>query len=145
MKCRHLYESRMQYRDVGIHTLWFRPCERCGAWLSLGPSSDDSEPVRIEMRAAELAAEWDPNDGRWDGFVSLGMCSPMAEHVDILERDIASGRDRRVDLANYIVGHLACCIASHSTETVQPASPRSTFGIGGCGCSNGCKAWECDK
>ena len=31
-------------------------CRHCGAWLSLGPANEDSEAVRIEMRAAEMLA-----------------------------------------------------------------------------------------
>jgi hypothetical protein len=32
-------------------------CNDCGAWLSLGPSNDRPEAVRIEMRLAEFLAE----------------------------------------------------------------------------------------
>lgn len=31
-------------------------CLDCGAWLPLGPSNDEPEQVKIEMRAAEIAA-----------------------------------------------------------------------------------------
>ncbi len=31
-------------------------CLDCGEWVSLGPSADDSDAVRIEMRAAEMIA-----------------------------------------------------------------------------------------
>jgi hypothetical protein len=31
-------------------------CLDCRAWLSLGPSNDEPEAVRIEIRAAEIAA-----------------------------------------------------------------------------------------
>lgn len=31
-------------------------CLDCGAWLPLGPSNDEPAEVRVEMRAAELAA-----------------------------------------------------------------------------------------
>lgn len=34
-------------------------CDDCGAWLSLSPSNDEPEAVRVEMRAAELAAALD--------------------------------------------------------------------------------------
>ncbi len=33
-------------------------CYVCGAWLPLGPASDDTETVRVEMRAAELEPIW---------------------------------------------------------------------------------------
>ena len=32
-------------------------CLDCGTWFPLGSSNDDSEAVRVEMRAAELATE----------------------------------------------------------------------------------------
>lgn len=38
-------------------------CVTCGEWLPLGPAHDDDERVRVEVRAAELAAEWRPVGG----------------------------------------------------------------------------------
>ncbi len=119
MKCKHENSYHKTYPPPCGPTFancMTRRCSRCNELLSLGRSNDGSEAVRLEMRVAELAADWDPDNGRWDGFVSLGMCSPLAEHADLLERDIANGRDRRADLANYIVGHLACCIVSHQPD-----------------------------
>ena len=37
-------------------------CLDCGAWLSLGPSNDEPEAVRIEMRAAEMLACHEQDD-----------------------------------------------------------------------------------
>ena len=37
-------------------------CAKCGAWLSLGPSNDEPEAVRIEMRAAEMLACHEQDD-----------------------------------------------------------------------------------
>lgn len=86
-------------------------CLDCGAWLSLGPANDEPEAVQIEIRAAELAAEWDP-DGEWTGIESLGMVSE-GEHTELLERDIAARVRPASDLFAYLSGYLARCIAEH--------------------------------
>jgi len=89
-------------------------CMRCGAWLPLGLANDADERVTLEIRAAELASTWNPNSGEWNGFESLGMVSPDAEHAPLIERDIAEGRDKCPrDLAAYYAGHLALCITQH--------------------------------
>lgn len=74
------------------------------------------EAVAIEVRAAEFASEWD--DDVWlGGFVGLGTVSPEGQHAELIERDIAAGRDRYPrDLHDYLVGHLALCIATHRAE-----------------------------
>ena len=71
-------------------------CRQCGEWLSLGPSNDEPEAVKVEIRAAEIAvlsyrgtsncsiAEligWEDgrnnfdhvvpgNDGQWSGWLA---------------------------------------------------------------------------
>lgn len=84
-------------------------CADCGEWFGIGPANDDSDAVRIEKRAAELARRGDL-DGDWNGFESLGMVSPEAEHTPLIERDIAEGRKYPRDLDAYLAGHLAACI-----------------------------------
>ena len=37
-------------------------CLDCGAWLPLGPANDEPAEVQVEIRAAELAAQWAPMD-----------------------------------------------------------------------------------
>lgn len=82
-------------------------CRDCGAWLSLGPANDEPAAVRVEIRAAGLAAIWNSNSSEWNGFESLGMVSPEAEHAPLIERDIAEGRKFKRDLDAYYAGHLA--------------------------------------
>lgn len=60
-RCKHENADHLapDYDTRGL-TGWAR-CEQlrcidCGAWLSLGPSNDEPEAVRIEIRAAEIAA-----------------------------------------------------------------------------------------
>ena len=43
-------------------------CQKCGAWLSLGPASDASEAVKIEQRAAQIAADPDVANMRCRGL-----------------------------------------------------------------------------
>lgn len=58
-KCKHPPEHVVTKYDCDglpdpLELSW-RECLDCGTWLPLGPSADDSEAVRIEIRAAELA------------------------------------------------------------------------------------------
>lgn len=94
----------------------YRTCGRCHEWLPLGPSNDSDPRVQLEMRAAELADAYNADAGRWDGFVSLGMCSPQAEHAPLIETDIIAGRKWQRDLDDYYAGHLAAEIATHDTR-----------------------------
>lgn len=68
-RCRHSARSRLVWRTGGGDTeTWFDAaswegtdaivCNDCGAWLPLGPSSDDDERVQVEIRAAEIAADF---------------------------------------------------------------------------------------
>ena len=69
-------------------------CIDCGAWLSLGPSNDDSPLVQLEIRLAELLADnaqlWEPS-----------RCRDVAENVHIdfalaeIERNIAAAKRQR--------------------------------------------------
>jgi hypothetical protein len=59
VRCKHKWAARCTYPGRGPNGMETRECPDCEAWLSLGESNDDSEAVRVEMRAAELAA----NDG----------------------------------------------------------------------------------
>lgn len=104
--------------DVNITTVNFEQlrCLDCGTWLSLGPTPPDTEAVAIEKRAAELASTWDPDNASWNGFESLGMCSPDGQHADLIEQDVRDGRKSPHDLFAYLSGHLACVIASHDND-----------------------------
>jgi hypothetical protein len=73
-KCRHVRVSRrwrygrwLRWTSaVDLKLPWERPdarvCNDCGSWLSLGPARDTPETA-IELRAAELAAAWNPRNG----------------------------------------------------------------------------------
>lgn len=81
-KCKHTRswystaEVLVARRFAGSLAMGQRQCERCRAILSLGPSNDADERVRIEIRAAELAADCSdqtdlPTDlMEWAGWVS---------------------------------------------------------------------------
>ena len=60
-------------RVGGVIVEQFR-CLDCGAWLSLGPANDEPAKVQVEIRAAELAAEWKPVGG-------IVPCSTSTERV----------------------------------------------------------------
>jgi hypothetical protein len=84
-------------------------CLDCGAWLSLGESNDEPEQVRVEMRAAELAAEWGTvppkcNDGAfeedcprcgWEGWIMEHATPSPAWHAGYLARCIAMHGDEQ--------------------------------------------------
>lgn len=54
-------------------------CQRCGAWLSLGPSNDSPEAVQEEIEAARLAAHLQhddfPDDEPEDEWADYGWAS----------------------------------------------------------------------
>ena len=110
-RCRHL-RSRMYVGGMTRHI-----CIDCGHWLPLGPANDTPE-VLVEVRAAAIAADWDNymNCGGWQGFETLGACTPDAGHAPFIESDIAAGRKPAHDITDYYAGHLARCIAIHEEE-----------------------------
>jgi hypothetical protein len=70
--CKHEFErtSCVIWRDT-VGSVIKRQCD-CGAWCSLGPSNDAPPTVKIEIRAAEIAASgrngsgidtWGEHDG----------------------------------------------------------------------------------
>lgn len=81
MKCKHeaygtdlfvqhradgeVYDATLTYEAQGGGPISWR-CARCGEYASLGDARDDGEhaaAVAIEVRAAELAAAWEPEGG----------------------------------------------------------------------------------
>ncbi len=64
MRCKHENADHLRpgevfepaYGTLAVLVEQFR-CVDCGEWLSLGPSNDDSDAVRVEIRAAEIAAK----------------------------------------------------------------------------------------
>ena len=88
---------------TGRGCMTWKTCATCGAWLPLGPSNDDDERVKVEMRAARIGSEppWgvvpdvtcDEIDG-WRSFDHLS-CDPNPGHY---------------------AGYLARCIATHTED-----------------------------
>ena len=75
-------------------------CLDCGAWLSLGPSADDSDAVRIEILAAFLVSHA-------NAFVNVA-------HADEHQLDWGSFREDCIGCqAEYLAWE---CIAMHEEE-----------------------------
>jgi hypothetical protein len=79
-------------------------CLDCGTWLPLGPSADDDERVRIEVRAAELVAAGGPDRHcercGWDMHRHGFYCAPSSGH----------------DEADFHAGWLAREITTHTAQ-----------------------------
>lgn len=52
--CSHAGFSLITCELTSGHTMIYKTCHRCRAWLSLGPSNDKPPEVKIEIRAAEI-------------------------------------------------------------------------------------------
>lgn len=91
MKCRHEFVWRMRQVEIlGVETIVdVKGCCDCGAWLSLGPANDESEAVRVEIRAAGMLACHAVDDGCRCGDVERRL-APMG-----LERE---ARDLAMDV-----------------------------------------------
>jgi hypothetical protein len=78
MRCRHRFAMTIM-RHIKVpahddassktHAVTMRQCEDCFAWLPLGKANDEPEAVRVEMRAAEMAAS------AMDGDLLTGLCN----------------------------------------------------------------------
>lgn len=110
----HITVGEWHWRVALTSTPQAITCVDCGHWLPLGESNDAG--CAVEIRAAELVADCIRDDGSWDGFVSLGMCSLDAQHAPLIEADIAAGRKHQRDLDDYYAGHLAAVIAAHEEK-----------------------------
>jgi hypothetical protein len=111
MKCKH-EDWRQWYRvdPIRDRNIVSIICATCGDWLSLGPSSDDTPEVRIEIRAAEIVTEavgrglaaWDNADYEWYGFLAFINTPTDAYGLTC-------------DEPGFQAGWLARCIATHGT------------------------------
>lgn len=90
-----------------VYGVEFHKCLDCGAWLSMGPSNDKSEAVRIEMRAAELAAGGD--------MICCGDVDDIGDCEECGCVDYETGTDP-MSTAQW-AGYLARAIVSHEDET----------------------------
>jgi hypothetical protein len=91
-------------------------CQDCGAWLSLGESNDAPDEVKVEMRAAMLAAAWEPENGvhglttgcehtGWDGWpYRQPRCTD--EHTGFLAAQIRN-HERDLGEVNWAGQHMA--------------------------------------
>jgi hypothetical protein len=79
-KCRHKNADHLIPGELFMMSEWAPPdavhviveqfrCLDCGFWLSLGPSSDDTPQVQLEIAAARIVA-----DGDLDGFLDDWGC-----------------------------------------------------------------------
>ena len=108
MKCLHSGIHRTLYRDVGIYGMFYRPCERCGELLPLGPASD-TEATAVEVRAAEIAVVASERGGLH------GFDAPYVFRYDEVDGYLAG---LRMDpTAGNVAGYLARCIATHTSGT----------------------------
>lgn len=67
-------------------------CLDCGAWLSLGPSNDEPDEVRVEIRAAGLLACHAADDRICQCFEPRNQLPPdletAARELELIARDI---------------------------------------------------------
>ncbi len=86
--------------------LSYRECLDCGEWLSMGAANDDSEAVKLEIGAAEIAA----NDG------PIRTCdNAMPEDCEECGWDCWPWPDALMTPAEFS-GYLARCIVTHERE-----------------------------
>lgn len=89
-------------------------CDACGRWLPLGESNDEPEAVRVEIRAAELAAEFTRERGTADDATvdeNAGWLVHLNEWTH-LDRDRGFPKNDEQH-----AGYLAREIATHSEES----------------------------
>jgi hypothetical protein len=129
-RCNHI-NGYAQHNDSvmiagSIRVVSSRRCLDCGAWLSLGPANDDDDRVKVELRAAELAADMrlgvgigghrpDHCTGEhcWHYYADEGECDGPCcycerDYMLVLPESVAQGRDYECQ-----TGYLAACIADH--------------------------------
>jgi hypothetical protein len=118
-KCRHKSTRHRYWRDgawcgvvYGVNAAeWISTndgsvvCQDCGAWLSLGPANDDSDAVRIEIRAAELAAR--------RGFGSFSNCGAGCERCGFVSFDRGTDGTPICKRSQFDTGFLARAILDH--------------------------------
>jgi hypothetical protein len=93
-----------------------RRCADCRRFIPLGPSNDAPDEVQVEMRAAELAAAWEPENGvhglttgcehtGWDGWpYRQPRCTD--EHTGFLAAQIRN-HERDLGEVNWAGQHMA--------------------------------------
>lgn len=108
-KCRHRDVAPIRWRATITHPIGeievvnaeARTCLDCGHWLPLGPSNDEDERVKVEIRGVERAARW-TDEGYRPGCDRFDWC-PARPDGESLCADCEA-----LCLAN--------CIATHEEE-----------------------------
>ena len=99
-------------------------CIDCGAWLPLGPSNDEPDAVKVEMRAAELAAHRHEMEHRLSsrfkttyGEIAGWRGEETIESLRVFLPDGGERVDRgtplNLDSPNWRAGYLARYIVTH--------------------------------
>ena len=112
--CEHLdASSHLVHRQVGIHSMWYRPCLSCNAWLPLGHS--DESRVAVEVRAAEIAAVLGASNEDLIAVTSFAERRGLWLHAQAQPNKFwgLQGGCTDADCA----GYLARCIHTHKDET----------------------------
>lgn len=138
VKCKHENVRGYMWRQVDGVKYWPVPpwvarmsadaltCSDCGAWLSLGPATDD-ERTAVEVRAAEIAhhraamahrlsSSFKTNHGEvagWRGDETIDSLTVLDEYGNLrVDRDVPLN----LDSPNWRAGYLARCIVEHDTD-----------------------------
>ncbi len=89
----------------------------------------------ITIRTGTRVARWGRDTGRDVSTVEL-LVGGLVFTTD------ANSHEAALELALRTASTLTH--EGHAVTAVE-LTPRQAFGSGGCGCSNGCKSWTCDK
>lgn len=87
----------------------WRECLDCGTWLPLGHSDENDERVRVEIRAAELAAR--------SGFGSFSNCGAGCERCGFVTHShgvVGETPHPQCNERQFHAGYLARQIATHT-------------------------------
>ncbi len=100
----------------GIHSVMLQlRCTECSEWLALGQSNDDSDAVRVEIRAAELAVFADENPKRF-GREHSTVISNVGRGWWVHQMDLVAA-DEVTHHPDGLAGYLARAIVTHSEPT----------------------------
>lgn len=96
-----------------------RVCKLCRAWLPLGPSNDDDERVRVEMRAAEISALLSNDAALYDWTLSNEEFVSFTAFEERRGWSVAESSMRNHSNA-WLAGYLARCIWTHCDDHKEP-------------------------
>ena len=84
-------------------------CLGCGSWLPLGQANDEPEAVKVEIRAAEIAAMTAPQRHRPSFMGGIGWDEQYGWDSNQFSWEPSA---KRID-SGFHAGYLARCIAKH--------------------------------